>query len=86
MFAPDSVAGATALIPQGQHVPKEVAARFGLGIVRHFPGLQARNVDCPIFFAICARDTVAPPEPTQKYAARAPKGEIKLYDAGHFDI
>lgn len=86
MSSPDSVAGVTALIPDGLHVPKEVAARFGLDIVRHFPGRQAPNVACPIFFAICENDTVAPAKPTQKYAAQAPRGEIKLYDAGHFDI
>ena len=86
MSTPDSVAGVTALIPDGQHVSRDVVARFGLDIVRHFPGRQARNVACPIFFAVCERDTVAPPKPTQKYAAHAPKGEIKLYDAGHFDI
>lgn len=86
MATPDSAAGVRALIPEGQDVPNDVAARFGLDIVRHFPGRQARNVTCPIFFAICERDSVAPPKPTQKYAAQAPQGEIKLYDAGHFDI
>ncbi|OBK85073.1 alpha/beta hydrolase [Mycolicibacter sinensis] len=86
MSTPDSVAGVTALIPEGHGVPQDVAARFGLAIVRHFPGRQARNVACPVFFAICESDTVAPAKPTQKYAAQAPQGEIKLYDAGHFDI
>ncbi|KDO96324.1 alpha/beta hydrolase [Mycobacterium avium subsp. hominissuis A5] len=86
MSSPDSVAGVSALIPEGQHVPKEVAARFALDIIRHFPGRQARKVSCPILFAICANDTVAPAKATQKYAAQAPRGEIKLYDAGHFDI
>ncbi|MFB7028060.1 MULTISPECIES: hypothetical protein [unclassified Streptomyces] len=50
------------------------------------PGGRAANVACPILFAVCERDSVAPPGPTQKYAARAPRGEIKLYDAGHFDV
>ncbi|GAB4935095.1 hypothetical protein MAHJHV61_24330 [Mycobacterium avium subsp. hominissuis] len=54
--------------------------------IRHFPGRQARKVSCPILFAICENDTVAPAKATQKYAAQAPRGEIKLYDAGHFDI
>ncbi|MFL1428130.1 MULTISPECIES: alpha/beta hydrolase [unclassified Nocardiopsis] len=86
MSAPDSAAGVTALIPEGRHVPKEVTARFALDIARHFPGRRTRDVDCPILFAVCERDTVAPPGPTQRHAARAPKGEVKLYDAGHFDI
>lgn len=86
MSTPDAAAGVTALVPEGHHVAHEVAARFGLDIVRHFPGRGVRNVDCPIFFAICERDTVAPAKATQKYAAQAPRGEVKLYDAGHFDI
>lgn len=86
MSTPDSVAGVRALIPEGQDVPADVAARFGFDIIRHFPGRQARNIACPVFFAICERDTVAPAKPTQKYAAQAPQSEIKLYDAGHFDI
>ncbi|MEY1676765.1 alpha/beta hydrolase [Gordonia sp. ABKF26] len=86
MSTPDSVAGITALIPDGSDIPKDVAARFALDIVRHFPGRQARNVACPIFFAICEHDSVAPSRPTQKYAAQSPHSEIKLYGAGHFDI
>jgi hypothetical protein len=86
MTSPDSVAGIQNLLPPGADIERDVAARFALQIVRHFPGRQARNVTCPIFFAICEQDTVAPPGPTQKYAAQAPRGEIKLYDTGHFDI
>ncbi|WP_080736044.1 alpha/beta hydrolase [Rhodococcoides fascians] len=86
MTSPDSAAGITALIPPGLKVRRDVAARFGLDIIRHFPGRSASDVKCPIFFAICERDSVAPPTPTQRYAARSPHAEIKLYDAGHFDI
>jgi pimeloyl-ACP methyl ester carboxylesterase len=86
MAAPDCAAGVSALIPEGRDVPTDVAARFALDIVRHFPGRRARSVSCPIFFAICEHDTVAPAKPTQNYAAQAPRSEIRLYDAGHFDI
>ncbi|MEW5352510.1 alpha/beta hydrolase [Streptomyces sp. 16-176A] len=86
MTAPDVVAGMARLLPPGADCPKDVAARFALDIIRDFPGRQAKNVACPIFFAVCERDSVAPPRPTQRYASQAPKGEIRLYDAGHFDI
>jgi len=86
MSTPDSIAGIEALIPDGRVIPRDVAARFAFDIVRHFPGRKARHVGCPMFFAICEGDTVAPPKPTQRYAARAPRSEIKLYDVGHFDI
>ncbi|WP_082934858.1 alpha/beta hydrolase [Mycolicibacterium mucogenicum] len=86
MTSPDSVAGIQNLLPPDAEIERDVAARFALQIARHFPGRRARNVTCPIFFAICEQDAVAPPGPTRKYAAQAPRGEIKLYDTGHFDI
>ncbi|MFF8479367.1 alpha/beta hydrolase [Streptomyces sp. CAI-85] len=86
MTAPDVVPGIRKLLPPGADIPKDIAARFALHIVRDFPGRQARNVTCPIFFAVCERDSLAPPGPTQKWAAQAPRGEVRLYDAGHFDI
>lgn len=86
MTSPDSVSGVEALIPAGKSYPKDVAARIALQIPVNFPGRQAKNVTCPLHVVICERDTVAPPKPTQRYAAQAPRGEVKLYDAGHFDI
>lgn len=86
MTAPDAVAGVEALIPEGASYPKEVTARIALQITTAFPGRRAKDVACPLHVVICERDTVAPAKPTQKYAAQAPRGEVKLYDAGHFDI
>ncbi|MFC9876222.1 alpha/beta hydrolase [Nocardia salmonicida] len=86
MSTPDAAAGVERLVPVGLDVPNEIPARFALQIVRHFPGHYAKDVRCPILFAICEPDTVAPAAPTQKYAAQAPRGEVKLYNAGHFDI
>ncbi|WP_246284856.1 alpha/beta hydrolase [Gordonia asplenii] len=86
MTSPDAVAGVEALMPPGATYPKGVPARIALQIPVNFPGREAKNVTCPLHVAVCERDTVAPPKPTQRYAAQAPRGEIKLYDAGHFDI
>ncbi|SIR92639.1 alpha/beta hydrolase [Williamsia sterculiae] len=86
MTAPDVVSGLKAIIPTGSTAPKDVAARIALHITWHRPGRYAKDVRCPIFFGICEKDTVAPPGPTRKYAAQAPHSEVKLYDAGHFDI
>lgn len=86
MTAPDCADGVRALIPEGLDVRSDVAARFALDIVRHFPGRRAKDVTCPILFAICEKDSVAPAGPTRKYAARAPRGEVTLHQAGHFDI
>lgn len=86
MNAPDVVAGIELLNPPGFEFRKDIAARFALDIVRAFPGRQAKNIACPTFLAICQTDTVAPPGPTRRYAAQVPDAEVKLYDAGHFDI
>lgn len=86
MSTPDSYPGYLGLVPDGADFPNEVAARFGLKLLPYRPGRLARKVGCPILFAICSTDSVAPPGPTARYAAKAPRGEVKLYPYGHFDI
>jgi len=86
MTSHDAVSGFEGLVPEGAHIEKDVAARVALQITTNFPGRQAKKVQCPILFAIAERDTVAPAKPTKKYAAQAPKGEVTLLNAGHFDI
>ena len=39
-----------------------------------------------MLFCVCDGDAVAPPNATLKYARAAPRGEIKRYPVGHFDI
>jgi dienelactone hydrolase len=86
MTSPDSIPGYLKLVPDNTPFRNQLAARFALQIVRHRPGRQAKNITCPILFCICETDTVAPPGPTKRYAAQAPRGETKLYPDGHFDI
>ena len=50
------------------------------------PGRSARKVNAPILFCICDTDAVAPAETALRYAATAPRGEVKRYPVGHFDI
>lgn len=86
MTAPDALPGYLALVPEGGTFVNEVAARVAPTITRHRPGMSAKHVQMPILFCICEHDSVTPPEETLAYAKTAPKGEIKRYDAGHFDI
>ena len=86
MTSPDSVAGLEALIPPGFDLRSDVAARFALDIIRYFPGRDARNITCPIHFAVCQDDSVAPTKATLRHVSKAPRGEIKLQPGGHFDI
>lgn len=88
MTSADALDGYYALIHAAglQDVPTHVPARIGLQIPLHRPGRRAKDVKCPILFSVCEHDSVAPAKATLRHAARAPKGEVKLYDTGHFEI
>ena len=86
MTSPDAYPGFLALVPKGVELRNEVAARIGLKLLPYRPGRLAAKVPCPTLFCICENDSVAPSGPTRKYAATAPRGEVKLYPEGHFEI
>ena len=86
MNAHDALPGYLALMPRGVRFVNHVAARGIPEIGTYRPGLSAAKVKCPILFCVSNTDTVTPPERTLKLARRAPRGEIKRYDAGHFDF
>ncbi|MFD4592753.1 alpha/beta hydrolase [Streptomyces rubiginosohelvolus] len=86
MSSADSLGGYLALVPPGFAFGNRVAARVALRIARHSPGRAARDVRCPIFFALCAKDSVAPSRTAARHALRAPDAEVRMYPAGHFDI
>jgi pimeloyl-ACP methyl ester carboxylesterase len=88
MTAPDALPGYQALRRASglDGPPHAVPARIALDIPRHFPGRRTEEITCPILFTVCEKDSVAPAAAAIKYAARAGRGEVRLYDAGHFDI
>jgi fermentation-respiration switch protein FrsA (DUF1100 family) len=87
MNAQDAVAGCKALIPKDYPYTNATPARFILQIAFMKPGSYVPLIKAPILFAICGKDSVAPPGPTLKYAKQAAQATIKWYDdMGHFDI
>jgi pimeloyl-ACP methyl ester carboxylesterase len=86
MTSPDSEAGYRALIPPGADFENGVAARLINRVGLHRPGRSARKVTSPILFCVCDKDAVAPAETALRYASTAPRGEVKRYPVGHFDI
>ena len=86
MNAHDALPGYLALMPKGLSFVNRVAARVIPEIVSYRPGRRAAKVKVPILFCVSRTDTVTPPERTIAMAGRAPRGEIKLYDCGHFDF
>jgi dienelactone hydrolase len=86
MNAHDALPGYLALMPKGVRFVNHVAARVIPEIGTYRPGRSAAKVKCPILFCVSNTDTVTPPAQTLAHARRAPRGEIKRYDAGHFDF
>lgn len=84
MTAPDALPGMLALVPDGHRWVNEAAARSVLSILRYRPGRSAKRIAAPALICISATDSVAPPKPTERYARQAPRGDVRLYDAGHF--
>ncbi|MGQ4387636.1 alpha/beta hydrolase [Streptomyces sp. SAS_270] len=86
MNAPDALPGYQALQPTGTTFRNEVAARVIPTIATYRPGRAAKKVAMPILFCVSDTDSVTPPAQTLRYARTAPKGEIRRYEAGHFDF
>ena len=86
MNAPDALPGYEALLPPETTFRNEVAARVVPTIVTYRPGRAAKKITFPILFCVSDTDSVTPPAQTIRYARTAPRGEIKRYDAGHFDF
>ena len=86
MNAPDALPGYEALLPPETTFRNEVAARVAPTIATYRPGRVAKKIKFPILFCVSDIDSVTPPAQTLRYARTAPRGEIKRYDAGHFDF
>jgi dienelactone hydrolase len=86
MTAPDALPGYQALVPEGASFVNEAAARVIPTIAGYRPGPAAKRIAFPILFCVSNTDSVTPPAQTLRYARTAPRGEIKTYDAGHFDF
>ncbi|RJF88623.1 alpha/beta fold hydrolase [Oleomonas cavernae] len=86
MNAHDALPGYQALVPKGVKFVNHVTARVIPEIATYRPGRAAAKVAIPILFCVSTTDTVTPPDQTIALARRAPRGEIKLYAAGHFDF
>ena len=87
MTAPDVLSDFVHLIPPGHEIQKRIPARLILKMPLLRPGSHTPNIRCPILFAICGKDSVAPADATLEYAKKAPKGVVKWYEEmGHFEI
>lgn len=75
-----------AVVPEGAPWRNEVTARVLLAAPFYRPGREAANIQAPALFCVCQKDAVTPAKDSLAHLQRAPRGEIKVYDEGHFDI
>lgn len=88
MTSPDSLPGFRAIYAAAGmpfEIP-QIPARYMFQVPSYRPGLRATDVTSPLLISLCERDVVTPAKATEELARRAPRGEIKRYDASHFDI
>jgi dienelactone hydrolase len=86
MTTPDSLPGFAALLPAQHNFVNQTPARVLPTLIRYRPGRSARHVSVPILFCVSDKDALTPARKTLQWARTAPKGEIRRYDAGHFDL
>jgi hypothetical protein len=88
MTSPDALPGFKALLAASGLDRADIAvpARVMFEVATYLPGRSAKKLTCPAFFAVCVHDSVAPAKTTIRHLAKAPRGTMKHYDAGHFDI
>jgi pimeloyl-ACP methyl ester carboxylesterase len=86
MTAPDAKPGFEAIVPPNSLWRNEFAARLMLRLAFYRPGLKTPQLNMPLLVCVCENDTTTPPPSTIKAANRAPRGELRRYPYGHFDI
>jgi uncharacterized protein len=86
MTSPDAKPGLDAITGSNSLWRNELAARLMLRFPFYRPGTKTARLAMPLLIGVCDDDAVTPPGPTVKAAQRAPRGELRRYPYGHFDI
>ena len=81
-----SDAGYRRIVEPGSRWRDDVAARLMLEVGRYRPVADAHRIACPLLVCVADRDDLTPPEPAVRVAERAPRGELRRFDADHWDV
>lgn len=87
LSTPDALARTEdALNPAGRYPswPRTLAARSALPLVAYRPVRAASRVRCPLLVVVADGDRTAPPGPSLRAAAAAPRGELVRVDGDHY--
>nr|WP_092527975.1 alpha/beta fold hydrolase [Amycolatopsis arida] len=84
---PDALAGYESILPADRAGwEPAVPARILLRTVFDRPIRGIRAITCPLLVCVCDRDRIAPVRPAIRVARHAPRGELRRYPLGHFDV
>jgi uncharacterized protein len=87
MTTPDAVPGYASILPADPvGFEAVIPARLVLRLGSDRPALKASQVGCPLLVCVCDQDVLAPPRPAVRVAQKAPRGELRRYPIGHFDL
>jgi uncharacterized protein len=87
LTTPDAVSGYGSILPPNPTGwEPAVPARIVLRIGSYRPARRAHLVGCPLLVCVCDRDLITPSGSAVRVAERAPRGELRRYPIGHFDL
>ncbi|MBX7432728.1 alpha/beta fold hydrolase [Mycobacterium sp. Y57] len=86
MTSPDAKPGFEAILAPNSLWRNEVAARLMLRLAFYRPGAGTAHLQMPLLVCVCDDDAVTPPGSSVAAAHRAPRGELRRYPYGHFNI
>ena len=86
MTAPEAKPGFEAIVGPDSLWRNEVSARVALRLALHRPARKAPKLTMPLLVCVCDDDATTPPASAVKAGRRAPRGEVRHYPYGHFDI
>lgn len=86
MTSPGAKRGFEAMLAPDSLWRNEFTARLMLRFAFDRPGRRTAQLHMPLLLCVCDGDTTTPPGPTIRAAHRAPRGELRRYPYGHFDI
>lgn len=86
MTAPGEYEASRKLFPKEGHFNETVASRIFLALSQYSPGRLTPKITVPLLVQAATGDATTPARVAEKAAKKAPKGELIVYNRGHFDV
>ncbi|GAB3929552.1 alpha/beta fold hydrolase [Kribbella albertanoniae] len=83
---PGALEGWLSVTPPGAVFDNRITAASGLDMLFYNAAAKASKVQCPLLICACDRENLIAPTIVERVAAKAPRAELKHYDADHFTV